>query len=40
MEVDDVAAAFDELQQSGKVRHLGFLNFNPEQIALLQENLH
>lgn len=40
MEVDDVAAAFDELQQSGKVRHFGVSNFNPEQIALLQENLH
>ncbi|MDU1358703.1 MAG: aldo/keto reductase, partial [Citrobacter freundii] len=40
MEVDDVAAAFDELQQSGKVRHFGVSNFNPERIALLQENLH
>ncbi|QVI34230.1 aldo/keto reductase [Lacticaseibacillus chiayiensis] len=40
MEVDDVAAAFDELQQSGKVRHFGVSNFNPEQIALLQNGIH
>lgn len=40
MEVDDVAAAFDELQQSGKVRHFGVSNFNPEQIALLQSGIH
>lgn len=36
MEPDEVAAAFDELQASGKVRHFGVSNFNPAQIALLQ----
>ncbi|MCH4057083.1 MAG: aldo/keto reductase [Lactobacillaceae bacterium] len=36
MELDDVAAAFDELQSSGKVRHFGVSNFNPEQFAMVQ----
>ncbi|MCF6418430.1 aldo/keto reductase [Furfurilactobacillus milii] len=36
MEPDEVAAAFDELQASGKVRHFGVSNFNPEQIEMLQ----
>lgn len=36
MDPAEVAAAFDELQASGKVRHFGVSNFNPQQIALLQ----
>ncbi|MBB1070374.1 aldo/keto reductase [Limosilactobacillus sp. RRLNB_1_1] len=32
----EVAAAFDQLQAAGKVRHFGVSNFNPQQIALLQ----
>lgn len=36
MEVDEVAAAFDELQAAGKVRHFGVSNFSPRQIDLLQ----
>ncbi|MFR0621244.1 aldo/keto reductase family oxidoreductase [Limosilactobacillus mucosae] len=36
MEPDQIAAAFDELQQAGKVRHFGVSNFNPQQIELLQ----
>jgi predicted oxidoreductase len=39
IEVDDVAAAFDALEQSGKVRHFGVSNFNPEQIALLESGI-
>ena len=39
MEPDEVAEAFDELQTSGKVRHFGVSNFNPEQFMFLQENL-
>ncbi len=39
MEPDDVAAAFDELQTSGKVRHFGVSNFNPGQVDLLQAAL-
>lgn len=37
MEPDQIAAAFDELQQVGKVRHFGVSNFNPQQIELLQQ---
>lgn len=37
MEPDEIAAAFDELQQAGKVRHFGVSNFNPQQIELLQQ---
>jgi len=37
MEPDEVADAFDELQTSGKVRHFGVSNFNPQQYLLLQE---
>ena len=37
MEPDQIAAAFDELQQAGKVRHFGVSNFNPQQIELLQQ---
>ncbi|KRM87502.1 aldo/keto reductase [Lacticaseibacillus thailandensis] len=36
MEIDEVAAAFDELLASGKVRHFGVSNFNPRQVDLLQ----
>lgn len=36
MEPAEIAAAFDELQASGKVRHFGVSNFNPQQVALLQ----
>lgn len=36
MDVDKVAAAFDELLASGKVRHFGVSNFNPGQVELLQ----
>ncbi|MFB9770137.1 aldo/keto reductase [Lactiplantibacillus modestisalitolerans] len=39
MELDDVAAAFDELQTAGKVRHFGVSNFNPMQVAMLQAAL-
>ncbi len=37
MEPDEVADAFDELQTSGKVRHFGVSNFNPQQYLLVQE---
>lgn len=36
MEPDQVAAAFDELQAAGKVRHFGVSNCNPMQVDLLQ----
>ncbi|BDZ31282.1 aldo/keto reductase [Lactiplantibacillus sp. WILCCON 0030] len=36
MDLSEVAAAFDELQASGKVRHFGVSNFNPMQVDLLQ----
>ncbi|MCF6160927.1 MAG: aldo/keto reductase [Furfurilactobacillus sp.] len=36
MEPEEIAAAFDELQASGKVRHFGVSNFNPEQIEMVQ----
>lgn len=39
MEFDDVQAAFDELQTSGKVRHFGVSNFNPQQLTMLQRPL-
>lgn len=37
MEPEEVAAAFDELKNSGKVRHFGVSNQNPGQIALLNK---
>ena len=37
MDPAEVAAAFDQLQITGKVRHFGVSNFNPQQIALLQD---
>lgn len=39
MEPEEIAAAFDELQASGKVRHFGVSNFNPAQVELLQSEL-
>ncbi|MBU5359796.1 aldo/keto reductase [Enterococcus raffinosus] len=36
MEPEEIAEAFDILQASGKVRHFGVSNFNPEQYKLLQ----
>lgn len=36
MDPAEVGAAFDELQQDGKVRHFGVSNFNPRQVDLLQ----
>lgn len=35
MDADEVAAAFQILQQSGKVRHFGVSNFSPAQFELL-----
>ncbi|MDR1231554.1 MAG: aldo/keto reductase [Spirochaetaceae bacterium] len=37
VEPEEVAAAFDTLYQSGKVRHFGVSNQNPYQIQLLQK---
>ena len=37
MEPEEVAEAFDRLQQSGKVRYFGVSNHNPMQIALLNK---
>jgi predicted oxidoreductase len=39
MNADDVAEAFLNLHQSGKVRHFGVSNFTPAQFALLQSRL-
>jgi len=39
MEADEVAEAFLNLHQSGKVRHFGVSNFTPAQFALLQSRL-
>ena len=39
IEPDEVAEAFNTLQTSGKVRHFGVSNFNPQQIELLQASL-
>ncbi|KLD58539.1 aldo/keto reductase, partial [Lactiplantibacillus plantarum] len=36
MDPAEVAAAFDELQAAGKVRHFGVSNFNPMQVEMLQ----
>lgn len=38
-ELDEVAAAFNELESSGKVRHFGVSNMGPWQIELLQSGL-
>ncbi|WP_440897362.1 aldo/keto reductase [Amphibacillus sp. Q70] len=37
VEPEEVAEAFDELKQSGKVRHFGVSNQNPNQIELLKK---
>lgn len=39
MDPAEIAAAFDELQKDGKVRHFGVSNFNPTQVELLQAGL-
>ena len=39
MESEEVAAAFDELEKSGKVRHFGVSNQNPLQIELLKKSV-
>lgn len=36
VEPEEVARAFDELEESGKVRHFGVSNYNPLQIELLK----
>ncbi|EUJ21620.1 aldo/keto reductase [Listeria aquatica] len=39
VEPDEVAAAFDELERAGKVRHFGVSNENPLQIELLKKSV-
>ena len=39
VEPEEVAEAFTQLQESGKVRHFGVSNHNPAQIELLQASL-
>ena len=39
MEPEEIAAAFDKLKTSGKVKHFGVSNFTPMQIELLQKSL-
>lgn len=39
MDPAEIAAAFDQLQKDGKVRHFGVSNFNPMQVELLQAGL-
>ncbi|MGD8792719.1 MAG: aldo/keto reductase [Anaerolineae bacterium] len=39
LDPDEVAAAFAELRQSGKVRHFGVSNFTPSQFELLASRL-
>ncbi|GGJ77186.1 aldo/keto reductase [Deinococcus aquiradiocola] len=39
VEPDEVAAAFDELERSGKVRHFGVSNQTPMQIELLKRSV-
>lgn len=39
MDPDEVADAFDRLQESGKVRRFGVSNMNPMQIELLQKSM-
>ncbi|MDT2522179.1 aldo/keto reductase [Enterococcus raffinosus] len=39
MEPEEIAEAFDILQASGKVRHFGVSNFNPEQFQMLQAHV-
>lgn len=40
VEPEEVAEAFDELKQSGKVRHFGVSNHNPYQVELLKKYLN
>ena len=39
VEPGEVAAAFDELERSGRVRHFGVSNQHPNQMALLQKHV-
>ncbi|MBD8161755.1 aldo/keto reductase [Erwinia persicina] len=39
MDADEVASAFLQLHQSGKVKHFGVSNFTPAQFSLLQSRL-
>jgi predicted oxidoreductase len=39
VEPEEVAQAFDELHQAGKVRYFGVSNHNPRQIELLQQHV-
>lgn len=39
MDADEVAEAFQQLRQAGKVLHFGVSNFTPAQFALLQSRL-
>ncbi|MDF7664499.1 aldo/keto reductase [Bifidobacterium sp. ESL0763] len=39
VELDGLAEAFNELQNSGKVRHFGVSNVNPSQVEMLQSAL-
>ena len=39
MDADEVAEAFDQLKQAGKVLHFGVSNFTPSQFTLLQDRL-
>ncbi|WP_420459689.1 aldo/keto reductase [Neolewinella sp.] len=39
MEVDEIARAFNELRDAGKVRHFGVSNFTPGQFALLADGV-
>ncbi|MEJ5064812.1 aldo/keto reductase family oxidoreductase [Erwinia sp. MYb375] len=39
MDADEVASAFQQLHQSGKVKHFGVSNFTPAQYSLLQSRL-
>lgn len=40
MEPEEIAQAFDSLEESGKVRHFGVSNHNPHMIDLLQKDLN
>lgn len=39
MDPDEIAGAFDELYQAGKVRHFGVSNFTPSQVAMLRGSM-
>ncbi|MBR9919909.1 MAG: hypothetical protein GYB31_03660 [Bacteroidetes bacterium] len=39
MDADEIAKAFDQLKQAGKVLHLGVSNFSPAQFALLHDRI-